>query len=155
MAVVFISPKQRQKTFFMIITAIFILFLVTISLGVFMSKPNEVLPVLIFNKAKVNIDMKIFDSDQFKSLQPFTEMQVQYTYKAIARNKQPRSGFISATSEDEAKTTLAGMGLNVSEIKEIEIGRDNPFTPYYASVTVSTSVTKTAATQNKVSTTIK
>jgi hypothetical protein len=134
MAVVFISPKQRQKMFFMGITIMFLLFLLIISLGVFLSTPKEVLPVLVFNKPKVSIDISVFDSDQFKNLQPFPEMEVQYSYKATDKNNKPKTGFISAVSEEQARTTLKGMGLNVSDLKETEIGRDNPFIPYYQPV---------------------
>ena len=59
------------------------------------------------------------------------EMNIFYSYKAITKTKQPRGGFISAVSQNEARTKLEGSGLTVVEIKEAEIGRDNPFTPYY------------------------
>lgn len=131
MAVVFISPKQRQKMFFLVITVMFILFLVVISLGVFLSKPSEVSTVLVFNKPKVDINMKIFDLDQFKNLQPFPEMQIQYSYKATTADNKSENGFISAVSIDQARALLQSMGLNASEIKESGIGRDNPFASYY------------------------
>lgn len=131
MAVVFISPKQRQRMFFMGIAVIFLLFLLVVSLGVFLSKPNEVLPELVFNKPKVNINMDVFDSEQFKNLQPFIEMKTQYSYKARTRNNKLQSGFISAVSIEQAKDILEGMGLTVLELEEAEIGRENPFTPYY------------------------
>ena len=116
------------------ITIMFLLFLVVISLGVFLSKPKEVLPALVFNKPKVNIDMSIFDLDQFKNLQSFPGMEIQYSYKAFTKKNKIETGFISAVSIDQAKTILEGMGLTVSELKEAEIGRDNPFTPYYQPV---------------------
>jgi predicted tellurium resistance membrane protein TerC len=131
MAVVFISPKQRQKMFFLGITVMFLLFLIIISLGVFLSKPKEILPVMVFNEPKVNIDMSVFNSDQFKNLRPFPEMETQYSYKATTKNNQPETGFISAISIDQARTILESMGLTVSELKEVKIGRDNPFTSYY------------------------
>ncbi len=146
MAVVFISPKQRQKMFFMGITAVFLLFLIIFSLGVFLSKPKEVSPVLVFNKPKVNIDMSVFDSDQFKNLQIFPEMETQYSYRAIGKDKKIKTGFISAISPDQAKTILESMGLILSELKEVEIGRDNPFIPYYQIITKnknSTAIKKT------------
>ena len=143
MAVVFISPKQRQRMFFMGITVMLLLFLAVISSGVFLSKPKEVSPVLVFNKPKVNIAMRIFDSDQFKNLQPFTEMKTQYSYKVLTRNNQPSSGFISATSIDQAKTILEDIGLLVTEIKEAEIGRGNPFTPYFQHIITPAPVART------------
>ena len=124
--------------FFMGITVMFLLFLVVVSLGVFLSKPKEVLPVMVFNKPKVNIDMKVFDSDQFKNLQPFTEMETQYSYKAATKDNKLKTGSISAVSADQAKAVLESMGLSVSELKEIEIGRDNPFTPYYQPIVTPT-----------------
>ena len=135
MAVIFISPKQRQKMFFLGITIMFLLFLVVISFGVFLSKPEEVSPILVFNRPKVNIDMTIFDSEQFKELQPFPEMETQYSYTALTKAKTQQTGFISAVSQDQAETILQGMGLTVSEIKEVEVGRVNPFTPYYQTAT--------------------
>jgi hypothetical protein len=45
---------------------------------------------------------------------------------------------VSAVSADEARKTLESMGLKVTDLKEVGIGRDNPFTPYYAVSTVST-----------------
>ena len=130
MAVVFISPKQRQKMFFMGITAMFLLFLIIISLGVFLSGPKEVPQVLVFNKPKVSIDMSIFDSAQFKDLQPFIPMEIQFSYKATSVGR-PVVGFISAISQEKAIEILEDRGLTVTEIREAEIGRENPFTPYY------------------------
>jgi len=129
--------------FFIGITAIFLLLLVVMSLGVFSSGPKEVLPVLVFNKPKVNIDMSVFDSDQFKNLQPFVQMQTQYSYKALTKDNKPETGFVSAVSIDQAKTILNNMGLTVSELKEIEIGRNNPFIPYYQLVAAPAAGTKT------------
>lgn len=136
MAVVFISPKKRQRVFFMGITIIFLLVLVVISFGVFLAKPKEVPSVLVFNKPKVSIDMAIFDSDQFKNLQSVPIMEPQYSYIATTRNNKKVTGFVTAPSLEQAETTLEGRGLNVSELKEIEAGRDNPFTPYYQSATI-------------------
>ena len=155
MAVVFISPKQRQKMFFMGITVVFLLFLIVISLGVFWAKPSEVSSVLVFNKPKVNIDMAVFDLDEFKNLQPTSQMQTQYSYKALTKDGKPDDGFISATSKDEAMSVLTSKELTVTELKEAEIGRDNPFTPYYQAVVVPvppTKTTTTATTTNKTST---
>jgi len=135
MAVVFISPKQRQKMFFIAITLLLLLFLVVVSLGVFLAKPKEVSSSLVFNKPKVNINMKVFDSDQFKNLLPFTEMEMQYSYKATTKDNKQQEGFISAVSIDKAREILESMGLDVIEIKEAAVGRDNPFTPYYQPAT--------------------
>ena len=143
MAVVFISPKRRQKMFFIGITILFLLFLSAISLGVFLAKPNDIVPVLTFNEPKVNIDMGIFDTDQFKNLQPLPGMQMQYNYQATSRDGKLKIGFVSASSFDEARTTLENQGLVVSQLKEVEPGRNNPFTPYAQPVTPPVAGTKT------------
>ena len=116
------------------ITVMFLLILAVIFSLVFFSSPKEVSPVLVFNKPKVNIDMKVFDSGQFKDLQPLAEMQPQYSYKATTKDNRAKTGFISAASIDQATIILEGDGLIVSEIKEITNGRDDPFAPYYQPV---------------------
>jgi len=131
MAVVFISPKKRQKMFFTGITAILLLFLAVMFLGVFFSSPKETSSVLVFNKPKVSIDMSIFSSEQFRDLQPFSEMQIQYSYSATTKDNKTQKGFVFANSKEEAKEIIESNGLSVIDIKEAEIGRDNPFVPYY------------------------
>ena len=131
MAVVFISPKQRQRTFFVGITIVFLLFVTLISLGILFAQPKAVSPLIVFNKAKVSLDMSILDTDQFKNLQPFSQMEPQYSYKATTKANQPKKGFITAASPDQARTILESMGLAVSDIQLVQPGRDNPFIPYY------------------------
>lgn len=147
MAVVFISPKSRQKVFFMGITIILLLFLGSVSLMVFFSKPQEKAQPLVFNKPKVNINLTVLDLEQFKNLQPFTEMEIQFAYNALKDNK-PVKGFISAISEDQARETLTRMGFVVTQIKEAEIGRDNPFTPYF-DTTINSALNNTTVTKTK------
>ena len=127
----------------------FVLFLAVISLGVFSAKPKSISAPLTFNKPKVNIDTKIFDSVQFKSLQPFTQMQTQYSYEATTKAGKTKTGFVTAGSIDEAKAILTNMGLSPTQLKETEIGREDPFSPYYQA-TVDTSITtvNNVVTQN-------
>ena len=155
MAVVFISPKQRQRMFFIGITAIFLLILIIMSFGVFFSKPKAVSTALVFNKPQINIDMTIFDSDQFKNLQLFTHMQTQYSYKALTKDNKEKTGFISAASMNEARKVLESAGLAVTELKEVEIGRDNPFIPYYQPVAALSAATKTTTPTTGAKTTTK
>lgn len=131
MAVVFISPKSRQKMFLMAITIVLILFLGTISAGVFLIKPAEEPMTVTLNKPKVEINMGVFDTDQFKKLQSFAEMKNQYSYIAVTDDNKEEKGFITATSIDDAQQMLIARGLSVKEIKEVIAGRNNPFVPYY------------------------
>ena len=147
MAVVFISPRQRQKMFLRGIILIFALFIVLISFLVFLSKPKPVSPTLVFNKPKVNIDMKVFDTDEFKDLQAFSQMQIQFTYTGFNKLNKSVKGFISAISEEDARSILEASGIiTISTIKEAEVGRDDPFKPYYQ-------VSNSVSTQNTVKTT--
>ncbi len=132
MAVVFISPKKRQKVFFIGITVGLCVFVIFVSLLVFLAQPKKPEQQLVFNKPKVSIDMSLLDSDQFKNLEEFVSMEIQYSYKAyLAKVSETKSGYISAVSVEEAQKALEAMGLTVVEIKEVGPGRNNPFTPYY------------------------
>lgn len=130
MAVVFISPKQRQKTFFLGIAAIFVLFLIGFAFTVFFSQPERVAPELVFHKPKISIDMRIFDSEQFLNLQPFSEMKIQFAYEASTKENGRITGFVSAVSIDEARKILTEAGMNVVKLEQAKIGRENPFIPY-------------------------
>lgn len=99
-----------------------------------MAKPSENSLTIVFNRPKVNIDMSVFSTNQFKILEPIDEMQTQYSYKANDRNNKLRTGFITAVSMEVAKADLESRGLVITELKEVEIGRTNPFTPYYTPV---------------------
>src|SRR3989344_5320630 len=121
MAVVFISPKQRQKTFFLGITVIFLLFLAAVGFAVFLSQPKPVSPEIVFNKPKISIDTKIFDSEQFKNLQPFAEMKIRFAYTARTTQGESETGIITAVSENEAKKILEDAGMAVIDLKEAGI----------------------------------
>ncbi len=130
MAVVFISPKLRQKNFFLGITVVFLAFLAFVALSVFLSQPKQIPPELVFNKPKININTEIFASEQFKGLQLFFEMKMQFEYVAKTEDNKSVDGFVTAVSKEEAKDILEEAGLFVTELKQVEIGRENPFTPY-------------------------
>jgi predicted tellurium resistance membrane protein TerC len=130
MAVVFISPKQRQKVFLMGIIAAFALFLGAIALIVFFSQPKQSQARLVFNKPKVSLDFKILESDQFKNLDAYAQMDTQYTYRATMVTGKGVEGLISAFSVEDARKLLESLNLSVVDIQEVKNGRDNPFTPY-------------------------
>ena len=124
--------------FFLGITVIFLLFFIFVYFGIFLSKPSETPSMLVFNKPKVNIDMSVFTSDQFKNLQPLVVIKTQYSYKATTKGNNPKEGFIFADSEATAKADLEAQGLKVTDLKEAGIGRSNPFMPYYQIATPAT-----------------
>jgi len=129
MAVVFISPRQRQKMFITGITLAVGLFCIIIATIVFFSKPKAVSSELVFNKPKISVNFEVFNSDQFKGLVPFEEMQIQFSYKATKDNEK-KDGYISATSIEDARKMLEELGYEIEQIEESEIGRPNPFESY-------------------------
>ena len=143
MAVVFISPKQKQKMFLMGIIGGFLVLLLVIALGVFLSKPEETDVQVAFNKPKVNINLELLDSTSFKNLEPFTEIDIQYSYRATTVKGVEVQGKISAISLEEAKKKIEDMELTPVEIKEVKVGRDNPFVPYYQAATATPTKTTT------------
>ena len=130
MAVVFISPKQRQKVFFLGITVSFLILLSAISLIVFFSQPQADQGVLVFNKPKVNIDFKVLDSEQLKVFEPYSQMELQFSYSATNKQGKIVEGLISTVSTQEAIKILEAQELSVVKIEEVKIGRDNPFSSY-------------------------
>ena len=134
MAVVFISPKKRQKMFFMGITAMFLFLMVAVALLVFLSQPAEVSSQLVFNKPKVSVNLDIFNSEQFKNLELFGQMEMEFSYTATTTKGKTVQGKVSAASEDDARKILGDEQLSVTDIKLLETGRDNPFVPYYQTV---------------------
>lgn len=130
MAVVFISPKNKQKKFFMGITISLVVFLAVISFWVFLSKPSAAPQKLVFNKPKVSVDLKILDSDQFKKITSFERIPLQFNYVATTAKGQNVKGLISAYSREEATKILEEKGLKVGQLKQVDVGRLNPFIPY-------------------------
>jgi predicted tellurium resistance membrane protein TerC len=129
MAVVFISPKQRQRVFITGITVAVTLFCVVIAFIVFFSQPKAVSPDVVFNKPKVSINFGIFDSDQFTSLNSFEEMKLQFVYKAM-KDGEEKNGYITAVSLEDERKMLEELGYNIVQLEEAKIGRKNPFETY-------------------------
>lgn len=133
MAVVFISPKQKQKMFLTgIISGVTLIFII-VALLIMFSKPKETYNEFMFNKPKVTIDFSVFDSEQFKNLEPFSGLKIQFFYKAQINNEE-KEGMISAGSIEDAKKELEDLGYTVILIEETKIGRDNPFEDYDSSL---------------------
>jgi len=57
-------------------------------------------------------------------------MPLQFEYTAMTSRNKIVQGVISAVSEEKAREILQTNGYSVSELKLIDIGRDNPFVPY-------------------------
>ncbi|MBI1866392.1 MAG: hypothetical protein HY005_00940 [Candidatus Staskawiczbacteria bacterium] len=130
MTIVFVSPKQRQKMFFLGITILFLLVLSVIGTLVFFSKPKPAPAEQIFIKPEIKINFEILDLEQVKGSLLMGRVQKEFTYQSLTDKGVKKSGTIFAASMDEAKKTLEDSGLLSVILEEVLIGRENPFTPY-------------------------
>ena len=131
MAIVFISPKEKQKVFILGISGLFFLVLVLIGLMVFLAKPKKAMVDQIFNAPEIEINFDILSSNVIKNLELLPVIKKEFSYTAQTSKKRAKSGVIIASSQEEATQTLITLGLSDIVLKEIGGGRDNPFTPYY------------------------
>lgn len=132
MAVVFISPKKRQKMFLIGIGICLVIFLIFISLWVFLAQPTPPPVALVFNEPKVDLNLTVLDATQFQNLQVFEPIPLQFSYTALTKAGKSTSGLVSADSIDDARKMLVTAGLQVGNLKEVGVGRDNPFIGYGA-----------------------
>lgn len=131
MAIVFVSPRRRQKVLFSVIISSFLLFAVFVSLAVFLSKSKTIPVDAVFSKPEISLDFNFLNSELLKSMEKLEKMQIQFDYKATTKEAKETEGKISATSAQEAANILKERGLNVLNLEKSKIGRENPFTPYY------------------------
>ncbi|MBI3631615.1 MAG: hypothetical protein HY219_01995 [Candidatus Staskawiczbacteria bacterium] len=131
MAIVFVSPKQRQKMFFLGITILFLLFLFVVGTVVFFSKPASVPTEEVFKKPKIKIDFEVLDLEQIKEGSLMGRVQKEFTYLATTDKGKQESGSVFAASIEEAKKKLEDKKLINITLEEVLIGRENPFAPYY------------------------
>lgn len=140
MAIVFVSPKQRQKMFFLGITILFLLLISVVGTVVFFSKPAPTSTETIFKKPNIKIDFTVLDSEQIKESSLMSRIQKEFTYSGITAKGSQESGNIFATTMEEATKTLETKKLTNVSLEEVLVGRENPFTPYYSisSLTINT-----------------
>lgn len=131
MAIVFISPRERQKVFILGIVAFFLIVLIIIGVSVFLIKPKKVPVEKVFTMPKITINFDVLKSPKVQSLELFPEIEKKFNYQARTEKGKDQSGVIYASSEEKARETLTELGLNSIVISEPIIGRDNPFIPYY------------------------
>ena len=135
-AIIFVSPKRKQKAFTWGITAVLILFLFIISLMVFPPQfKNKLLNISsqegVVVIPTVKIDFATINSARVKSLAPFELVETEFDYIGEDQALQKISGKISAKSLELARAALESTGLKVLSLTEANIGRNEPFIPYY------------------------
>ena len=90
MAIVFISPKEKQKVFFKGVAIFAILFLIVIFLIVFLpwfvNKSQDIPMETSSKELNIAINLNIMDSDKVKDLEPFIEeIGKRFVYEAFRR----------------------------------------------------------------------
>ncbi len=132
MAIVFISPREKQKVFIMGIAVFFGVVLILISLGVFLSKPKSVeKDKVVFVAPKININFDVLKSPLLQALEFMPEIEKEFNYRAFTLEGKEQSGKIRAVSQNKAIELLTAMNLTKIELTEVAPGRENPFSPYY------------------------
>ncbi len=135
MAIVFISPQQKQKTIIKIIVGLLALLLVAGSLVIFIPKfinaPAKAKIKVSFAKPDVIINLDIINSEKVKNLNLFSNLETEFVY--VVKNQQGNliTGNIVALTPFDAQKLLEESGFKVVSLKEINIGRSEPFTSYY------------------------
>lgn len=133
MAIVFVSPKRKQLSFFAMIASIFVLILIIIIFIVFLIKPKPISDTKVFKKPDIKINFLVLDSEELKNLNVLDPIEYQFKYTALTKLGEDVFGKITAVSEQEAKNKLEKNELTGIELEIEEIGRDNPFNIYYQS----------------------
>ena len=131
MAIVFVSPKQKQRLFLAGIIALFVLVLISIAFFVFLSKPASTILQQSFKKTEIKINFEVLDSDKVKYLSVVEKMELQFTYTAVGPDDKPVVGKILAVSEEKALEDLRNMKLTNIVITASSPGRVDPFASYY------------------------
>ncbi|OGZ73046.1 MAG: hypothetical protein A2908_01825 [Candidatus Staskawiczbacteria bacterium RIFCSPLOWO2_01_FULL_38_12b] len=134
MAIVFISPKKRQRMFFGIMMVSLFFIFIAISLVMFLpeliNKNKNIPPDMSFDQPDVVINFKILDSEKVKALEPFTRLETEFDYIVQDQDDQQMSGTILAATNEDAQKLLEKSGYRVLMLKEVNLGRSEPFVSY-------------------------
>lgn len=135
MAIVFISPKKKQRLIFWAFSLGLVLVLMLISAVSLLPEIKNELTIVPEQSSvaapDVSIDFTIIDSQKIKDLESFDGVAMDFSYQAKDAAGKSVSGQISAASLDLARQTLEKQGLLVSSIQPVQAGRSDPFNAYY------------------------
>jgi len=128
MALEFISPKKRKKVLIQTITGFFVFVLALFSLLIFFRPPKPEKVEEVFTPEEIEIDFETLKSEKVSNLDLF-EVKVKkvFDYRAETEDGRTREGRVMASSKEEAEKILKDFELVEIELKEREVGRDNPF----------------------------
>lgn len=135
MAIVFISPKKRQKKFFWLLSITVLLAIFTVSSIIFLPEIGSMFNIVIVDQPilqgpDIVIQMHVLDTEQVRSLEPFEQLKIEFSYTAKNAEEKEAAGTIMAFDREHAAMLLTSMGLSSLNLTEIRMGRNEPFIPY-------------------------
>ncbi len=134
MAIVFISPKARERFFLRMVLLSVVLVLATVSLVLFITfvlDGNQNSAVnQVGSQPNIAINMNIVNSDQVKNLNPFYDLQTEFSYVVADKNGKQTQGNISAATKEDAQALLQQSGYTIISLDEATVGRSDPFVSY-------------------------
>ncbi|MEK7124545.1 MAG: hypothetical protein AAB877_02590 [Patescibacteria group bacterium] len=134
MAIIFISPKKRQRKLIIAVTALLSLIVIAVFFTTFFPEIRDriiSIPVTeVSDVPEIKINFNAVNSEQVKNLELFEEIKTDFSYTAKDKNGLQVAGTIVAISKNSALRTLRDSGLEVLTIQQANIGRKEPFSPY-------------------------
>ncbi len=134
MAILFTSPKRNQQIMIRVSLVVLIILLLGVTVILLPSQSLVIISstsIAPNNTATVKINFEVLDSNQFKNLEPFSGTQTEFSYIATDKDGKKIVGSMVAETKDAVKKILEQMEFKVSSIEEKNIGRLEPFSPYY------------------------
>ena len=133
MAIVFVSPKKRQRIFIAAVAAALVFVLAVIVFTTFIPEITKKFGDIPVNGSKnvpeIKINFEVVDSDAVANLEPTRAIAKELPYSAKDSKGKQITGVISADSEIAAKKLLEERGFVDIVISKIKTGRSNPFAP--------------------------
>ena len=133
MAIVFVSAKESRRIFLKRV-AIVTVFIATVAfLVIFIPKFFNVTEEILPSQAPsdIAIDLSIINSSKFKNLETVNAAAEQvFVYTVQDKDNKQITGNILAVNEDSARILLEKSGFNVLSLKQMPIGKSNPFAAY-------------------------
>ena len=74
---------------------------------------------------------EVLDLEQVKGSLLMGRVQKEFAYSAATDKGEQKTGSVFAATIEDAKKLLEDLGLISVTLEEVEIGRENPFAPYY------------------------
>ena len=134
MAIIFTSPKNKQRALLWVIIIISAVFLTAIFLLVllpeFLRNSQDIATETLKGQSDATISLNIGNQDKVNMLEPFVELEISFAYVVQDKDGKQIAGSISAADKAIAIKLLEESGFKILSLKEMNLGNDNPFISY-------------------------